>query len=673
MQDLKLIEQEITDLKTKLNQWNYEYYVLNQPSVSDAVYDKCMNRLILLETTHPQFKTPDSPSVKIGGYVYDKFTKVRHLSPMMSLSNAFTEQDLNKFNQDIITLHHDVNYVVEPKIDGLSIALIYEQGQLKRAVTRGDGVFGEDVTNNVKTISSIPLYLPPEYQHLTIDIRGEVYMAKENFLALNKNLEDNQKPFANPRNAAAGSLRNLDSSITKKRHLDAFFYHVPNCEQLGLKTQYECIEWLKKLGFPTAPNIYLVNSIDEIHNKISEFTTLRDNLPFVIDGIVIKLNQISYYDEIGYTSKFPKWAIAYKFPAEIGLTQINNIEADVGRTGKITYVANLKPIKLDGSLISRVTLNNAEYIAHKDIRVNDWVYLYKAGDVIPYLDYVDVLKRSSNSVSFQPIIKCPSCQSELVKLPNEVEQYCLNHTQCEAQIIKGINYFCERDCMNIHGVSTSIITKLYKIGLLKNIASLYTLHLHQDEILQADLLIKEKSLAKILNAIELSKQNSLEKLLCALGIKNLGATTAKKLAIKFKTLFNLQHANFNELISINDVGEVLAQNIIDYFANSNNQIIINELINNGVNTSYFQDLSGFENIKIIDEYLNKHFVITGTFSIGRNQIKSILENVYHAKISNTITSKVDYLLCGNDAGSKLIKAQELGIKIIRNEFWHQEE
>lgn len=299
--------------------------------------------------------------------------------------------------------------------------------------------------------------------------------------------------------------------------------------------------------------------------------------------------------------------------------------------------------------------------------------MYKAGDVIPYLDYVDVLKRPSDSVSFQPIIKCPSCQSELVKLPNEVEQYCLNHTQCEVQIIKGINYFCERDCMNIHGVSTSIITKLYKIGLLKNISSLYTLHLHQDEILQADLLIKEKSLAKILNAIELSKQNSLEKLLCALGIKNLGATTAKKLAIKFKTLFNLQHANFNELISINDVGEVLAQNIIDYFANSHNQIIINELINNGVNTSYFQDLSGFENIKIVDEYLNKHFVITGTFSIGRNQIKSILENVYHAKISNTITSKVDYLLCGNDAGSKLIKAQELGIKIIQNEFWHQEE
>lgn len=670
MDDLHKIQDEINDLKIKIDKWNYEYYVLNQPSVSDAVFDKAMNRLILLERMYPQLKTADSPTIKVGGYVYEKFNKVRHLSPMMSLSNAFTQDCVNKFNQDILQVHNDINYVVEPKIDGLSISLIYEQGKLKTAITRGDGVFGEDVTNNVKTISSIPLYLPPEYQNMTLDIRGEVYMTKENFTNLNQNLESGQKPFANTRNAAAGSLRNLDSSITKKRKLDAFFYHIPNYEQLGLKTQYECIQWLKKTGFPVCENIYLVNNVNEIWQKINDFTNIRDSLPFVIDGVVIKLNQMNYYDEIGYTSKFPKWAIAYKFPAEIGLTQVKDIVADVGRTGKITYVANLEPISLDGSLISRVTLNNAEYIKHKDIRVNDWVYIYKAGDVIPYLDYVDILKRPETTKPFEPITHCPSCNSLLARVANEVDQRCLNHENCESQIIKSISYFCERNCMDIQGVSINIITKLYKIGLLKNIASLYKLKDHQNEIIAASLLIKEKSLANIIQAIEKSKNNSLEKLLCALGIKNLGATTAKKLAIKFKDLQTLRTANFADLTNINDVGDVLAMSIINYFNDYNNQCLLDELVACGVNTKYIQDLSGFENIKIIDKYMNKTFVITGTFSTGRNQIKNILENVYQAKISNTITSKIDYLLCGSDPGSKLKKAQELGIKIIESEFWN---
>lgn len=669
MTDLKVIQQEIEDLKAKLNQWNYEYYFLNQPSVSDAVFDKAMNRLIYLETMYPQFKSPDSPTVKVGGYVYDKFNKIKHLSPMLSLANAFNEGDLNKFNNDILAIHQDINYVVEPKIDGLSISLIYEQGKLVRAVTRGDGVYGEDVTNNVKTIKEIPLYLPKEYHNLTIDIRGEVYMTKKSFIELNNSLSENQKPFANPRNAAAGSLRNLDTSVTKKRNLQAFFYQIPNQKELGLKTQFECIEWLRKHNFPTCENIYLTKNIQEVFKKINYFTEIRNELPFVIDGIVIKLNQINYYDDIGYTAKSPKWAIAYKFPSEIGLTEVKSITADVGRTGKITYVANLTPIFLDGSNISHVTVNNAEYIKAKDIRIHDWVYIYKSGDVIPYLDYVDLTKRPHDAKIFEPLTHCPSCNSLLVKPQNEVDQRCLNHEHCISQIIKRISYFCERDCMNIQGVSNNIITKLHNLGVLDNFVDLYKLADHKEKIINANLLLKEKSIENILNAIEQSKNNSLEKLLCGLGIKNLGQITAKKIAAKFKTLDAIIASDFTSLISINDVGDVLANSIIDYFNNEKNLNLLAELKKLGVNTTYSLDLSGYENVKIVEKYMHTTFVITGTFSIERNKIKNILENIYNCKVTSKVTKKVNYLLCGEHPGSKLVEAEKLDVEIITEEFW----
>lgn len=668
MENLKEILKEIEDLRDKLNKWNYEYYVLNNPSVSDAIYDKNMNRLIALETLHPQFKTADSPSIKIGGFVYDKFEKIKHSYPMMSLSNAFNENDIFKFVNDV-SIDDKLNFVIEPKIDGLSISLIYENCILKKALTRGDGIFGEDVTNNVKTIKTIPHYLSSKYKNKTIIVRGEVYMTKNNFMNLNNNLINNQKPFANPRNAAAGSLRNLDSSVTKQRNLDVFFYHLPNHEELNLKTQFECIEWLKENNFPISKNIYLVNNYDDIINKISYFTEIRDQLDYVIDGIVIKVNQMQYYDEIGYTSKYPKWAIAYKFPAEIGLTEVKSITADVGRTGKITYVANLQPINLDGSFISRVTLNNAQYIEKKDIREGDWVYLYKAGDVIPYLDYVELLKRPKHSKIFSPITNCPSCNSILIKLDNEVDQKCINHKNCETQIIKSISYFCERNCMDIRGVSQNIITKLYKLNLLKNISSLYELDKHKDVIINANILIKEKSLSNIINNINNSKKNSLEKLLCGLGIKNLGLTTAKKIAIKFQNIQNVMNANIEELKNINDVGETLANSIYEYFHNEENINLINKLISLNINTIYLQDLREFENVKIINEYKNKTFVITGTFSISRIQIKNILENVYNCKVTNNVTKNTDYLLCGENAGNKLENAKKLNIKIITNEFW----
>ncbi|MDE5651538.1 MAG: NAD-dependent DNA ligase LigA, partial [Ureaplasma sp.] len=494
------IEKQINELRSQLQQWNYEYYVLDAPTVSDAIYDKTMNKLIELENLYPKFQSQDSPSCKVGGYVYEKFEKVRHLAPVLSLANAFNESELEKFDNNICNFTNDYNYVVEPKIDGLSISLIYENCVLKYALTRGDGEFGENVTNNIKTISTIPIYLSSKYQNMTIEVRGEVYMTKENFQLLNENLEENQKPFANPRNAAAGSLRNLDSSITQKRKLDAFFYYIPNSKQLNLNTQSECLEWLKENKFLTSPIIKTVRNIKDVWQQINELSKIRDSLPYVIDGVVVKLNQTKWYEDIGYTAKSPKWAIAYKFPAELGLTQLINISCNVGRTGKITYVGELNPIKIDGSLISRVTLNNYEYIEKKDIRINDWVYLYKSGDVIPYLDYVDLLKRTDKCLPFQPAILCPSCNSILKKFPPEVDQFCLNK-ECKTKIIKSISYFCERDCMNIRGVNEKIITKLYENHFIHSIIDLYKLEEKREEIIKSNLKIKDKMIDNILLGI----------------------------------------------------------------------------------------------------------------------------------------------------------------------------
>lgn len=664
----KEILKTIEELKEDIKKWNYEYYVLNNPSVSDAVYDKAMNKLIMLEEMYPKYKTQDSPTVKVGGYVYEKFVKIQHSTPMMSLANIFNYEELVKFDQDIQKICKNYNYVVEPKIDGLSIALRYENGKLVKAITRGDGLYGEDVTNNVKTIKSIPWNLIKP-SNLSVELRGEVYLSKANFLKLNSNLETNQKPFANARNAAAGSLRNLDSSVTAKRNLDIFLYNIPNVSSLELKNHSQVLEWLKSNNFCVSSEIKIANNIKEVWDFIQELSKKRDELPYVIDGVVIKLNQLQFYDEIGYTSKFPKWAIAYKFPAEIGLTQVKSIVADVGRTGKITYVANLEPIKLDGSIISRVTLNNAEYIINKDIMINDWVYIYKAGDVIPYLDYVDILKRTNNCRKFIPLTKCPSCGSDLIKLNKEVDQRCINHEFCQEQIIKKISYFCERDCMDIKGISLNIITKLHQIGVLNNIVDLYKLEENKEKILNANILIKEKSFNNMISNINSSKNNSLEKLLCALGIRNLGLTTSKKIAKKFKNLLMVMNANFNELVSIPDVGNILANDILNFFGDSKNQLLIQQLIDLNINIEYKNNLDLIEEIKIIDEYKNKTFVITGSFSTPRTKIKLILENYYNGKVIDNVTSKVDYLLCGNEPGSKLEKAKKLNIQIINNEFW----
>lgn len=670
--DDKKIEQEMDALIKQLDQWNYEYYVLDNPSVSDAVYDKAMNKLIMLEKEYPELKRLDSPTMRVGGFVSKKFEKVKHLAPMLSLANAFNDGELIKFDSDIkkVLGNEKYDYIIEPKIDGLSISLIYKDAKLERALTRGDGTFGEDVTVNILTIKEIPQFINKKYTNQIVEVRGEVYMDKKDFDHLNEQLSNEDKPFANPRNAAAGTLRNLDSSVAASRKLKAFFYYMPQWKEMGFKTHTGMLNWLKDNKFLTAPQIKQENDIYDVIKGIEILTEIRNNLDYQIDGVVVKLNQYLNYEKIGYTSKFPKWAIAYKFPAEIGLTQLINITCEVGRTGKITYVGDLKPILLDGSMVSHVSLNNADYIKHKNININDYVYIFKAGDIIPYLDYVALDKRPQNIIPFQEATHCPSCGAVLVRENDDVDQRCLN-PNCRVQNIRKIDYFCSRECMNINGVSYMIIEKLYDYGFLKNVTDLYKLENYKQEILALDLKIKDKAFSNIINSINASKDNSLEHLINALSIRHLGKTMSKKLAQKFKTLEAFIKADYESLIAIRDVGEALANEIINFFSNDENMLMVNELISFDINTTYKTT-----NLNVtIDEnspYLNKTMVITGTFSQPRETIKAFLEDHYHIHFVNSISKKVDYLLVGSDPGSKLEKAQALNIPIISEEFWKNE-
>ncbi|EDX53354.1 NAD-dependent DNA ligase LigA [Ureaplasma urealyticum] len=667
------IKAKINELKQKLDQWNYEYYVLDDPSVPDHVYDQAMRELIELENAYPQFKTNNSPSVRVGGFVSEKFNKVKHKRPMLSLSNAFDANDLRKFDQDNQNASVDLKgYVVEPKIDGLSISIIYKNAKLHQAITRGDGVNGEDVTSNILTIKDIPHYIDQKYKDYEIEVRGEVYMAFHDFYEMNDNLEESDKKFANPRNAAAGTLRSLDNSIVAERKLSAFMYYLVNAQELGIKTHYESIQFLKDNKFKVSDLIVKVDTIDEVINQIDRYTKVRNDLSYMIDGIVIKINNLEVYDEIGYTSKFPKWAIAYKFPANVVSSQLLEIINDVGRTGKISYVAKIKPILLDGSIVEYATLHNFDFIKEKDIRINDEIKIYKAGDVIPYVDGVDLSKRLANSVPYESITNCPSCQSVLVRENDEVDQRCLNIYGCKKINIEKIVYFVSRNCMNIEGMSDAIINKFYDANLIKNVADLYYLQKHKEFILASDFKIKDKSFSNLINSINNSKTRSLEFLLTAFGIRHVGPNLAKKLAKQFKTMTTLMHANFDELTNVDACGEKAALSLINWFNDDHNICLINQLEQVGVNMEYIDDFIYDENINIVDEYKNKTFVITGSFSISRDEIKTILEKYYDAKVKNSVSKKTDYVLAGAEAGTKLEKAKSLGVKIIENEFWKKD-
>jgi DNA ligase (NAD+) len=643
---------ELIDL---LNKYAYEYYTLDRPSVSDAEYDRLMQELTKIELLHPEWVRDDSPTRKIGGEVISEFIKVVHDVPMLSLGNVFNEEEIIEFDERISKVFPNHEYVCELKIDGLAVSLEYKKGKFFRAATRGDGVVGEDITHNVKTIKTIPHKLTEE---VDITIRGEVYMSKKSFERLNaKSLEKGEMIFQNPRNAAAGSIRQLDSNIASSRGLDAFLYHYP---LTTFKTHYESLMYMKHLGFIVNPNIKLCKNIEEVISYVDEWTMKRDSLPYEIDGIVIKVNNIKMQEELGYTAKVPKWATAYKFPPKQVITKLTDIIFTVGRTGQITPNAVLEPVKVAGSTISRATLHNQDFCIEKDIRIGDYVYIYKAGDVIPAVDRVEFSRRNGSEKEFTMITSCPMCKSDLVKKNGMVDYFCDN-LYCPARNIEGLIHFVSRNAMNIDGLGERIIEDFYNYGYIKKFSDIYKLYNKKEELIELEG-FGNKSVDGILNAIEKSKENSLERLLFALGINGIGSKTAKLLCKYYNNIYNLMNAKSEDLAKIKDIGDILSINIVEYFKNENNINEINELKSLGLNMSYLGK-------SIINDeiFKDKKFVITGSFDgISRNELKDYIE-LRGGFTSESVSKKTDIVIVGEDPGSKYDKAIELNIEI-----WNQD-
>lgn len=646
--------ERINELVELLNKYNYEYYALDNPSVSDAEYDRLMQELIALEEKYPEFKREDSPTQRVGGTVISEFNKVTHNVPMLSLGNVFNEEEVEEFDNRIKKVISNPEYVCELKIDGLAVTVEYKNGLLYQAATRGDGTVGEDITHNVKTISSIPLKLTlPE----DIVIRGEIFMSKKSFETLNVKREyEGLSLFQNPRNAAAGSVRQLDSKITASRNLDNFMYHYP---LTPFKTHYESLEHIKKLGFKVNPNTKLCKNIEEVKKFIEYWTTERPNLPYEIDGIVIKLNDIEGQRELGFTAKVPKWATAYKFPPKEVLTKVKDIIFTVGRTGNITPNAVLEPVKVAGSTISRATLHNEDYVIKKDIRVGDYVYIRKAGDVIPEVVSVEKSRRD-NTTEFKMIDKCPICGTSLLKKEGIVDVFCPND-KCPARNIEGLIHFVERDAMNIDGLGERIIEDFYNMGYIKTFKDIYYLKNKKEELMELEG-FGNKSVNKLLESIENSKSNSLERVIYALGITGIGSKTAKILCKKYKTIDELMNASFEDLVDIYAIGEILANNVISFFKDENNVKEINELKSLGINMTYL----GKATIKN-DLITDKVFAITGSFGeIKRDQIKDKIESM-GGRTSESVSKKTDVVIVGENPGSKYDKAIEYNISVWKEE------
>ena len=654
------IKKRINELISIINKANREYYLEDNPTLTDQEYDRYMAELISLEERYPELKKEDSPTVRVGAKVQDKFNKVTHKISMLSLGNVFNEDELRSFDERI-RKEDNPKYVCELKIDGLAISLTYEKGVLVRGATRGDGVVGEDITENIRTIKSIPLVLDRE---IDIEVRGEVYLSKASFEQINKEREANGEPlFQNCRNAAAGSVRNLDSNITKKRNLDCFIYHLPNPLDYGIKTHFEALEFMRQLGFNTNYKANrLVNNIDEVIEYIKEWTEKRSSLSYDIDGIVIKVNDISMQGRLGYTAKVPKWATAYKFPAEEVITRLIDIIFTVGRTGKITPNAVLEPVRVAGSTIRRATLHNEDNVINKDIRPGDFVVIRKAGDVIPEVVRSLKERRTENVLSFNMIDKCPICGSRIIRKEEEADYYCPNDN-CPARKIENIIHYVSRDAMNIDGMGESVVEELYNEGFIKDITDIYEIDKYKDELITLDGYGKKK-IDNLREAIQNSKNNSLEKLLFGLGIRNVGSKTAKILARNYKSLDNLMNASIEELTNIPDIGSTIAQSIIDYFSSEENIKIINKLRELGINMNYINN----SNLEEKDEFKGKTFVLTGTLvSITRDRASEIIENL-GGKVSSSVSSKTSVVIVGDNPGSKFDKARSLNIPI-----WQEEE
>lgn len=648
------IKKRIDELVEIIKEADYNYHTLDNPTISDQEYDKYLRELFDLEDKYPEFIRSDSPTHRVGGIVLDEFKKVTHKIPMMSLSNVFNEAEIREFDARIKKEGINPEYVCELKIDGLSVSLTYEQGVLVSASTRGDGVVGEDITNNVKTIKTVPLKLKKD---IDIEVRGEIYMSKKTFESINKVRGENGLPLLqNPRNAAAGSIRQLDSKVAAQRKLDTFIYHLPNPKDYGIKTHFEALEFMKELGFKTNPNNRLVGSIEQVMEFINYQTENRDKLPYEIDGIVLKVNNLDEQTKLGFTAKYPKWATAYKFPAKEVLTKLTDIVFTVGRTGQITPNAVLEPVLIQGSTIKRATLHNENYIIEHDIKIGDIVSVIKAAEVIPAVLGPIKERRNGTEVDFKMIDKCPICKTYLVRKDSEVDYFCPNE-HCDARNIETLIHFVSRDAMNIEGLGDRIIEDFYNLHYVRKISDIYLISKYKKDIMELEG-YGEKSVNNMLVAIENSKFNSLEKLLFGLGIRQVGAKTAKILAKHFKTIDNLISASKEDLANIYDVGDIIADNLISYFSNEKNIDEINKLKNLGLNMTYIGNES-----EIVNEYvMGKTFVITGTLSRSRDEIKDMLEN-YGGNVSGSVSKKTDVVIVGENPGSKYDNAIKLGITI----------
>ena len=653
---MKQVQEEISKLVSLLNKYSYDYYVEDNPQISDTEYDTLYKQLEKLEENHPEYILENSPTQRVGDRVLDEFEKITHKVPMLSLSNTFSTEDLRDFDARISKLvpDHSVEYICELKIDGLAISIKYEDGRLVSAATRGDGSVGEDVTENIKTIFSIPKVLK---DNRTFEVRGEVYLPRKSFELLNSERESNNEVlFANPRNAAAGSLRQLDSKITAKRRLSAFIYSIVGDD--SIVSQENALNTAKEYNLPVNPNFKLCKNIDEVIDYINYWTEHKKNLPYDIDGIVIKVNSYSTQEEVGYTQKSPRWATAYKFPEEELATKLLDVELSVGRTGIITPVAILDPIVISGSTVSKASLHNKDIIEELDIHIGDMVVVKKAGEIIPKVVRVIRELRTEGSTKYAMPNTCPSCGQQTYIKENDPFTRCKN-PDCPEQNIRRIIHFASRDALNIEGLGDKVVTTLYEKGIIAHTIDLFSLE--REELISLDRM-GEKSVDNLLNAIENSKQNSLDKVIFALGILNVGKKAGKILAEKYLNLTNLMNATLDELVNLDDVGQITAESILDYLSDENNIKFINDLIKVGMNPQYEVQEVNTDNI-----FAGKTVVLTGKLvELTRNEAKEYLEK-YGAKVTGSVTSKTDLVIAGEKAGSKLAKAEQLGIRVINEE------
>lgn len=649
------IKKRVEELTKILNDANYNYYVKDEPTITDQEYDKYMRELEDIELEYPRYASKNSPTKRVGGEVIEKFLKVVRDKPMLSISDVFSEDEVRDF---IKKVEDEVTpeYVCEQKIDGLGVSLIYEDGKLVRGVTRGDGLVGEDITHNVRTIKSIPLELT---KPVDIEVRGEIFMHKSTLEKLNKKREEEGKPkLQNVRNAAAGSIRQLDSKVAAERELDNFVYYLPNPSDFGIKTHLEALQFMGDLGFKVNPHNKLVKNIDEIISYIEKEAETRKSLSYEIDGIVIKVNDVSLQEKLGNTAKYPRWAVAYKFPAEEVLTKLTDIIFTVGRTGRITPNAVLEPVIVMGSTIRRATLHNEDYVNMKGLKIGDIVSIRKAGDVIPEVVDAKLERRNGTEKDFKMISECPMCHEKIVKKDGNVDYYCVN-PKCPKRNIEGIIHYVSRDALNIEGLGDEIVEELYNLGFVKNIVDLYSLGDKKKQIMEFDG-YGEKSLNKIIDNIEASKNSSLERLLFGLGIKEIGSKTAKILASNFGSMDSLMSASMEELESIRDIGHITALSVYEYL--KENKELIEKLKSLGINMKYLGKNMG------LNEFISgKKFVITGTIDgYGRKEIKELIES-YNGTVSESVSKNTDIVIVGSNPGSKYQDALRLNIMIWDND------